>query len=675
MGESNEGHEPEASRVPYSDDDVVRVAAQLDSVAEERSRYRRFTAARDAFLSEVDGHDAIEGSTDPQDDDPESEPAPAVGPAGNWQADLDTDEIDDEYEFDDEDDRLASKLPTLEAAAWAAMRYHVDITVHGGKERARLEPNFRGPDHSEPPDTRKVSAEIQGAWTDLAVAVTRPAAKATLSHLAFQVGGPETRSHAQAAVDAYLEVSRGEGRPSDAVDAARTAVRLSRAVGDNERVTASLNALEAAAAVSIRGPAQSVGAARSALGTLVREKAQGTRALIELACETWSVGQVGDAFWALKLKVATGTDDRDQIWRDRVEHVITMAERANSNILRATHLRGALGLAEQSGIAELRERAAVLVQGIRNLDLEMMRVSASSYQFEEQFEEIIASVLLDGAAAESVVTARAGEPVEEPVRPNPERFPSWNRRLLAFANFDPPTGEPDANRELVERQHVLSPLQHLFPTQLQTPEGLPLYAPETKEERFDLDLVKWETDLLQHWTPVLAEALHRLVDPDVPPIDALAGVLSAGPASNPAIGAQLASSFHRYWSGDGQAALYTTVPMIEALIRNAVIDADRGVYRLQKSQVPGQYVGLGVLLDLFVETYAVSERDERFFGALLRHPGGWNLRNLLAHGYLANASGGVAAVSLYAAMRVIVLACRGRPSDRTPERDKDADEG
>lgn len=377
----------------------------------------------------------------------------------------------------------------------------------------------------------------------------------------------------------------------------------------------------------------------------------------------------------MKLKVATGTDDRDQIWRDRVEHVITMAERANSNILRATHLRGALALAEQSGIAELRERAAVLVQGIRNLDLEMMRVSASSYQFEEQFEEIIASVLLDGTAAESVVTARAGEPVEEPVRPNPERFPSWNRRLLAFANFDPPTGEPDANRELVERQHVLSPLQHLFPTQLQTPEGLPLYAPETKEERFDLDLVKWETDLLQHWTPVLAEALHRLVDPDVPPIDALAGVLSAGPASNPAIGAQLASSFHRYWSGDGQAALYTTVPMIEALIRNAVIDADRGVYRLQKSQVPGQYVGLGVLLDLFVETYAVSERDERFFGALLRHPGGWNLRNLLAHGYLANASGGVAAVSLYAAMRVIVLACRGRPSDRTPERDKDADEG
>ena len=61
--------------------------------------------------------------------------------------------------------------------------------------------------------------------------------------------------------------------------------------------------------------------------------------------------------------------------------------------------------------------------------------------------------------------------------------------------------------------------------------------------------------------------------------------------------------------------------------------------------------------------------------ALLRHPGGWNLRNLLAHGYLPNAHGGAATVSLYAAMRVIVLACRGRSSDRAPERDKDADEG
>jgi len=225
----------------------------------------------------------------------------------------------------------------------------------------------------------------------------------------------------------------------------------------------------------------------------------------------------------------------------------------------------------------------------------------------------------------------------------------------------PPAGDPDENRKQVENQYRLAPLQHLLPTQLQTPEGLPLYTPETEDDRFDLDMVKWETQLLEQWTYIYAEALQRVIDPEIPPFDALVRVLSEGDGSSN-IGHQLAESFFRYWAGDGQAALHTAMPMIEALVRDAVLQADRGIYRLQKKQSPGQYVGLGVLLDIFYDIYTVSEKDQRFFGAVLKHPGGWNLRNLLSHGYLPGVNGGVASLVLYAALRVLVLSNKSDPA-------------
>jgi len=629
-----------------TDGSLARVAERLDQAAAEPSRYRRFELARELFLESgsAELRRGADGSLDP-------------GESGGF------DDLDD---FDDPDDRAAAALPLLESAAWAAMRYHVEFTIDNDKERARLVPHFVGPDNTDPIDTDLVPDEVVAAWVDLSAAVQSAPARALLSHLAFQAGKSGRREHAQDALNAYLEVTNSELRVSDAVHSARVAVRLARAVGDHDGLAVSLRTLEGAAEKAITGPSRSVGAARDALGTLIRERADARR-LVDLACAAWSGEHIEDLFWRLKLRTAADSADLEDIWRCRVEHSIARAERSTSNILRATRLREAAALAEESGFGDLRERTAVLLQGIRNVDLEMIRITASTFRFEEQLEETIASVLLDKTAAEVVPENRRSSEARDPADPRVQgedpgsttELPTWYRRLLAFAHFQAPTGDPDANREVVEHQHRLAPLQAYFPKQLQTPEGLPLYAPATTEERFDLDVVEWETELLAQWTPIMAEALHRVVTPDLPPFGDLVHVLGSGPASDEGVGRQLAASLYRYWSGDGQGAVYTAVPMLEAMVRNAVLDADRGIYRLQRKQVPGQYVGLGVLLDLFVESYAVDRRDERFFGALLKHPGGWNLRNKLAHGYLPDASGGLAAIVLYAAMRILVLCDEG----------------
>ena len=616
-----------SSSAEFDKDEVLRVATLLDRAAAELSPYRRSSRAKDLLLTaELDGRDfESEGSEEP-------------------------DYID---EFDDEDEDHTRRLPLLDGAAWAAMRYHIDLTVDGNKERVRLEPEFKGPDGSNPPDTDNQKREVIDAWVALAGAVETPAARATMSHLAFQAGAPEARSHAQTATVAYLQMAQKEARSSDAVEAARVAIRLARAVGDQDLHGSALRTLEKLSEKYMTGGGNSVGAARAALGTLIREESTRARELVEAACAKWGLIEVGQSFWHLKLKTAVDDADREQIWRDRVESAIQIAESTELKILKAARFRDVLALAESSGIAELRERAAVLVQGIRNMDLEMVQIKASSYRFDEQFEEMVASVLGDSNAGDFTQVSKL---YFHPSAVDGDRTgpPTWYRRLLSFAQFGPPTGNPDENRSQIANQYRLAPLQHLFPTQLQTPEGLPLYAPKTEDERFELDMVRWETQLLEQWTYIYAEALHRVIDPVVPPYEELARVLSEQnkPSS---IGRQLADSFYRYWAGDGQAALYTAVPMIEAIARGAVLRADRGIYRLQKKQTPGQYVGLGVLLDLIYDIYQVDETDQRFFNALFKHPGGWNLRNLTSHGYLPSITGSFAAIALYAAIRLLVL--------------------
>lgn len=616
----------------YDIGDLKRVAALLDQACGEFSRYRRFVLGRKLFLE------------------------PHIDDAGSGE-----ESGDDE----DDEDRAARRLPLLENAAWTAMRYHADVTVDGKKERARLEPNFKGPDANDPLDTEDQSKAVVGAWVALAEIVQSAGARAILSHLAFQAGAPDARSHAQAATAAYIQLSVTDARAADIVLSARVAVRLARAVADKELSVRAVQALEKAAEVCLTGERRSVGAAKAALGTLIREKSPRARQLVEQAVTAWGADQVGQTFWHLKLQTATGDADREQIWRDRVAAATAVAEASDSNILKASRLRDVLALAEASGVPELREQAAVLVQGIRNMDLEMMSINASSHRFEEQFEEMIAAVLGDPDAGDFTVVWKPD--LEQPDTDGVEeddvtQLPTWYLRLRAFAQHGPPTGDTDENRKHVEDQYRLAPLQHLFPTQLQTPEGLPLYTPETEDDRFDLDMVKWETQLLEQWTYIYAEALQRVIDPEIPPFNALVRVLSEGDGPSN-VGHQLAESFFRYWAGDGQAALHTAMPMIEALVRDAVLRADRGIYRLQKKQSPGQHVGLGVLLDVFYDIYTVPEKDQRFFDAVLKHPGGWNLRNLLSHGYLPGVNGGVAALVLYAALRVLVLSNKSAVAD------------
>jgi hypothetical protein len=87
---------------------------------------------------------------------------------------------------------------------------------------------------------------------------------------------------------------------------------------------------------------------------------------------------------------------------------------------------------------------------------------------------------------------------------------SWEQSLVSFARFPPVSGEPEKNRELIKQRHAAYPLQALFPTQLLGPDGLPAYTGTSAEDRFEVEVVRWETDLIKGWLPLLVQGLHEL---------------------------------------------------------------------------------------------------------------------------------------------------------------------
>ncbi|XBH20408.1 hypothetical protein V5R04_09120 [Jonesiaceae bacterium BS-20] len=614
----------------FSPEEVDRVVRQMELISAEPSRYRRLIAAREIF-----SHYDL-----PQDDPTHATP-----------------EVEDSLGSSDcpwEED-LASSLQVLEEAAFMAVRYSVEFKIVKSQERIRLEPNFKGPDSSDPVDTDQVKTSTVTAWIALAEKVQSPFFKALLSHLAFQSQAKDAHIHARIAVSSYLTAARAETRAADKVYLLRTAIHLARSIKNQSMSKSAMEDLEILAESLLTSKRKSVGAAREALTTLVSLHSPRALDLAKQASLLWGETPVGGVFWELWLTADTGRNNHDQIWHQRISTVIKAAESSTSNQVRATRLADALALAEQSGLPELREQVSVMLQGVRKLDLEYMNIRASSYQFEEQFEEMVAALLLDPIIADYVHDFPL-QCSEQTTHENKDSsFPPWYLRLNALASSTAPLGDFEKNRKIVEAQNNLAPLTALFPISLQTSEGLPLYTPKTEEERFDLDLVAWEIQLLDQWAPVLFEALHRTIDNSIPSLEELSQVLSFD-GKTTTISAQLTGSFLRFWSGDSSGALHTALPMVEALVREAVLRADRGIFRLQKNQVPGQYVGLGVLLELFFESYNVGENDQRFLKSIYKHPGGWNLRNQLFHGYLPNIHGSkVAGVVLYSILRILVL--------------------
>lgn len=541
-------------------------------------------------------------------------------------------------------DGIPDELAVGQRALVWALAYHVETVDSSGQRRVRLAPAVESDDGSDPPPVGEVDEAVAEAWRSLLQLVTEPAAVARLHHLLFERGGADRRNHARAATEAYMGSAERWERGLDAVLDLTAATRLARAVGNedlfgdslnrmSELVTRYLSETEPPAGIILRGLEHLVGEPGCPGGVDVQ---------LTRAASTWPDARRNDQVLALMLRRAKKPEDRREIWRRRVDAFTAEASTASSAILRAMRLQQALALAEQSGDRNLRERAAAELQTIRLTDLGMMSFTVSSRQYEEEFDRQVAIV-------------SGGE--------------NWKQSLIQFATFGTLSGMTERNRDIVRAQHREHPLSALFPTTLLGPDGLPAYAGNSEGDRFDVDLARWETQLIDRWVPVMSAALHEIPNRHgLPALAEITAFLNTWPAVEGGTGAALARSLLRFWAGDSEAAAYTLVPRIESLARSLVLTSERGIYRLQREHTPGQYAGLGALLAIVEKEYHLDESRSRFLSVLLRHPAGCNLRNLMLHGFSGDPGPGITAVLIHAALMIATIS---PDPDSHPERTED----
>ncbi len=341
---------------------------------------------------------------------------------------------------------VPSHLAVAERAALLAYEYFVETTNDLGRRRISLVPRHQFGRDTEPPTVRDVDQTIVDRWGALAGLVTMPAARARLRHLLFQLGGRDAVSHAHAATDAYIDAAADWTRPMDAVDDLAAATRLARAVGDTARVTRSLELMADLAAHQLDAEQPLAGVILRALGHLVGEEGCPARVddLLERAAHAWPDGHRRDGAYALMLKRCTDDPARAAVWERRVQAHIDHADAESDLLMRSVRLQQALATAEASNIRSLRDRAAALLQAVRGTDREMIRFKASSRQYEEEFDNLVDS-LVDGD--------------------------TWHAALITFGTFGPITGDVGTNRRKIETDHRIAPFASLLPVQLVNPKG------------------------------------------------------------------------------------------------------------------------------------------------------------------------------------------------------------
>lgn len=495
------------------------------------------------------------------------------------------------------------------------------------------------------PQIKAVDADVRRIWAELLGLVQAAPARARIAHALFQCGGSAGLESAKIAVTSYIDAAEHWDCPHDKDEYFRAAARIARIIGDGDTARQAIERLlDGAEQALTREPSDSPGYVLRPLDYAIREPNCPERADALLSRAATELRDADDRDRALVLIFDRCTDDhcRNRTWRRRIDNLLTTAE-SETGIVQMSLRHNALKIAEASGIRELKERAAAALQATRHADLEMVRVGTSVAVYAEIFDQTVQEMA-------------AGD--------------TWQEALLSFARCGPLSGNYESNCTTVEHIRTASPLLAAFPGKILGPDGLPLYEATTPEDRFDGDLTKVEAQLISVNLRPLTAALHSISERfGIPDEALLVEFFTRWPSTNNDTVRTAAVALQRFWCGDYEGAAYIATPWIENAIRHIILDANQGIYMLQRIRKPGQYPGLGAMIDLLPQRFTLSQSRYRFLKATLTHPLGLNLRNQLSHGMQPYNTSAAAALVLHTLLSIGLITARAQPQDGDPGRE------
>jgi hypothetical protein len=510
-----------------------------------------------------------------------------------------------------------------------------------------------------PPPLEALPGEWVVTWHAAADQVSSPLASARLNDLCFEAGLGERGARARQAITAYLaaseELSRhstdesGDQRRYTRLEALSRARQLARTIGDAEHEQHVVQAILGAAEASVS--ANDAGYAVLFLQLLAIDSppVDGVFALLNQAKGQLAgdpLGREEAVRTQLRLN-AVEEATRQQLRRELVDAIAEQADRMEG-IARAHHLERAISEARDAGLQDLVNELTVRIQ------------------------ELSASGELDLTAHEFGFSVPR-EQVERWL----EKFlsaPDWQQSLLRLTAA-PPSGRVEENRLEAEAERQAHPIRWLATNAVVGGDGLPRFTPSNDDELREYQLTDYEMRKAQLHAIFLPELFVRIWGKWGPlESSELASFFAGGAHVGDALAQALGRDLHRLFTGDYEGALYTGSAHIETLARHLVLASTQPAYRTQRTNAPGQYIGLGALLS----TLRVAGLDEswtRYLHGLLSSPMGLNHRNELLHGFELETNEATAALLFVGIIYLARAVGVSRPETTDEQNAGDAEDG
>ncbi len=524
---------------------------------------------------------------------------------------------------------------TAQAAGALALAFEYRLTLRrtGGREDGFVfVPKFTSADgRSFPIPVSEVPEEVCRLWAACAEEAASPVARARLHDLLFERRWGNGRDHARAAAEAYVGIVRlGKALAIRRADALVRALELARRTGQGELADRVISVMVEAVKADLAQAEPQPGVVLELLEALTYDIAN-LAELEELLAATRRAFR--DAFTTeqtialQRYRVRRDSNRCAELDRERVKAWVLQAESAEP-LVRLKLLERAADLARRLRLADLAEQVTTTLQQIQPGTLGLQTVEAQIGLSAEDIERYLAQF-----------TEAA----------------SWQEALARLVAAGPPSGAAEENRQQADAIAGEFVYASLLPKTRLGGDGLPRFTARTPEEAAEVRLADQEVLTIQVHGLFLGEALERIGAKFEPILhDELQAFFQHPPHVPSTVAAGLTRAFEHYFRGDYEAAAYLGNPRIETIARNLVLALGLPVYRVQRAKTPGQYPGLGVLLDALSKA-GLDPSWHRFLWTFLASPVGLNYRNELAHGFVEHVDRTRAALVLIAVLYLAAL--------------------
>jgi hypothetical protein len=327
------------------------------------------------------------------------------------------------------------------------------------------------------------------------------------------------------------------------------------------------------------------------------ERVEVRRILLDLAAETMTF--IDEIVRLLRIS-ADSDSDRDDAARLHVNWYLNRA-RSNTDGIRKMHFAyEAMKLADRHGQLDLRNEAAVVLQGIGD-DIELQSVTTEVRLSRNHFRSRL------------------------------RRFRysrDWRSAYGVFLAGRSPSGSHEQNLAEARSQSSRSILSSVTRMSL-GPRNLPTH---TGVDPVDEELHRIEQLTIGENSRNLALELAHINERfDSPTPDDFADWFGAVFGCDKVLAAPFADAQALHWKGDFAGASRICLPLIEAAARSLLLTLDEPLYRAERGASPGRFPAM----DFYVQSLETNGMDIDWVRALrvTLLSDGLNLRNLYAHGF------------------------------------------